>query len=114
MTGAATGAPKPLAIAARPVPGGVRFSVTDTGIGISHSDQQKIFTKFFRSEDYRTRASSGTGLGLYITKKLAALLHADITAESRLNQGSTFTLTVPDLPPAVNPDSPPSGHLTEK
>ncbi|HUB93543.1 MAG TPA: PAS domain-containing sensor histidine kinase [Verrucomicrobiae bacterium] len=85
-------------IAAHATVDGVRFSVHDTGIGMSRPDQQKIFTKFFRSEDYRTRASSGTGLGLYITQKLAMLLHADISATSELNQGSTFTLTVPNLP----------------
>lgn len=86
-------------IGARAAENGVRFSVQDTGIGMSRSDQQKIFHKFFRSEDYRTRASTGTGLGLYITQKLAALLQADIGVTSELNHGSTFTLTVPDLPP---------------
>ena len=87
-----------ITVSARAVPGGVAFSVSDTGIGLSRSDQQKLFTKFFRSEDYRTRQNNGTGLGLYITKKLAALLHADISLESQLNHGSTFTLTVPNLP----------------
>ncbi len=77
---------------------GIRFTVSDTGIGMSRSDQQKLFTKFFRSEDYRTRSTNGTGLGLYITQKLAALMHAEITVTSQLNHGSTFTLTVPNLP----------------
>lgn len=77
---------------------GMQFSVADTGIGMSRSDQQKIFNKFFRSEDYRTKATTGTGLGLYITKKLTDLLHAEITTASNLNHGSTFTLTVPNLP----------------
>jgi len=76
---------------------GVSVSVTDTGIGISKSDQDKIFDKFFRSEDYRTRESAGTGLGLYVTVKLLELLHADIDLESTLNSGSTFTVTFPDL-----------------
>ncbi len=79
---------------------GIRFSIQDTGIGMSRSDQQKIFRKFFRSEDYRTRASNGTGLGLYITQKLATLLQANIDVTSELNHGSTFTLTVPNLPQA--------------
>jgi len=86
-----------ITIGAHTVPGGIRFSVADTGIGMSHSDQQKLFTKFFRSEDYRTRSTNGTGLGLYITQKLAAILHAEIVVTSRLNHGSVFTLTVPDL-----------------
>lgn len=76
---------------------GVKFTVEDTGIGISKGDQEKIFDKFFRSEDYRTRANSGTGLGLYVTMKLARLLHAEISVESELNQGSTFTIFIPDL-----------------
>ena len=76
---------------------GVRFTVSDTGIGISKPDQEKIFDKFFRSEDYRTRQNSGTGLGLYVTMKLARLLHAEISVESELNEGSTFTIFIPNL-----------------
>ena len=78
-------------------PKGVRFTVHDTGIGISRTDQEKIFDKFFRSEDFRTRANNGTGLGLYVTMKLARLLHADISVESELNQGSTFTIFIPNI-----------------
>lgn len=84
-------------IRAQDQPGGVRFAVADTGIGISHSDQKRVFDKFFRSEDYRTRKTSGTGLGLYVAAKLARLLHADITLESKLNSGSTFGIFVPDF-----------------
>lgn len=73
------------------------FSVADTGIGLSKADQKRIFEKFFRSEDYRTRESSGTGLGLYVTAKLAHRLNARITLESDLNKGTTFTITVPSL-----------------
>jgi PAS domain S-box-containing protein len=76
---------------------GFLFAVKDTGIGISHADQEKIFNKFFRSEDYRTRSTGGTGLGLYVTKKLATLLHANISVESKLDQGSTFSIYVPNL-----------------
>jgi PAS domain S-box-containing protein len=76
---------------------GVTFSVKDTGIGISKTDQQKIFEKFFRSEDFRTRENSGTGLGLYITKKLAKIIDARFNIESQLNVGSTFSVTIPDL-----------------
>ncbi|HSX07027.1 MAG TPA: ATP-binding protein [Candidatus Saccharimonadia bacterium] len=76
---------------------GVMFTVTDTGIGISKSDQEKVFDKFFRSEDYRTRQNNGTGLGLYVTMKLARLIHAEISLESELNHGSTFSIFIPDL-----------------
>ncbi len=70
-------------------------TVHDTGIGISASDKAKIFAKFYRSEDYRTRATGGTGLGLYITKKLAERLGFEIEFTSKLNHGSTFTLHLP-------------------
>ncbi len=86
-----------ITIGATPDPKGVRFSVTDTGIGISKADQEKIFDKFFRSEDYRTRQSNGTGLGLYVTMKLARLLHAEISVESELDHGSAFTIFIPNL-----------------
>lgn len=78
-------------------PDGVEFAVSDTGIGISKSDQEKVFDKFFRSEDYRTRQNNGTGLGLYVTMKLARLIHANISMHSELNKGSTFTIFVPNL-----------------
>jgi signal transduction histidine kinase len=73
----------------------ITFSVKDTGIGISKSDQQKVFGKFYRSEDYRTRESSGTGLGLYVAQKLAHKIGTQITLTSRLNIGSTFSITLP-------------------
>jgi PAS domain S-box-containing protein len=75
----------------------VLFEVSDSGIGISKADQERVFDKFFRSEDYRTRESSGTGLGLYVTMKLIRLLHADITLKSELNKGSTFSVLIPNL-----------------
>ena len=74
--------------------GTVAFSVADTGIGVSTSDQKRLFEKFFRSEDYRTRENAGTGLGLHITQKLAAKVGGKIEVSSKLNEGSTFTLTV--------------------
>lgn len=75
--------------------GNAIFSVADTGIGLNKADQKRVFDKFFRSEDYRTRESSGTGLGLYVTAKLAKRIGATITLESELNKGTTFTITVP-------------------
>jgi two-component system phosphate regulon sensor histidine kinase PhoR len=78
-------------------PRGVKFSISDTGIGISKADQEKVFDKFFRSEDFRTRQVNGTGLGLYVTVKLTRLIHAEIDLTSELNKGSTFTVFVPNL-----------------
>ena len=68
----------------------IRFMVEDTGIGISKSDQKKIFDKFYRSEDYRTRETGGTGLGLYVSSKLAYKLDTKIELSSKLNHGSKF------------------------
>jgi len=73
----------------------VIFSIKDTGIGISKPDQVKVFDKFYRSEDYRTRETGGTGLGLYVAAKLAHKLGAKIQLTSRLNFGSTFSLILP-------------------
>ncbi len=85
---------------AEPGPGnhGVVLSVTDTGIGISVADQKQLFSKFFRSEDYRTRQTNGTGLGLYITKRLAQRMGGEIWVKSKLNQGSTFSVSIPAHP----------------
>lgn len=74
---------------------GIEFAVKDTGIGISKSDQKRIFEKFYRSEDYRTRESSGTGLGLYVVQKLAKKLGIVIEVESHLNHGSSFSFLLP-------------------
>jgi two-component system phosphate regulon sensor histidine kinase PhoR len=76
--------------------GSINFAVKDSGIGISKSDQSHIFEKFFRSEDYRTRESSGTGLGLYVTAKLAKMLGTEIKVTSELNHGSEFSFSLPE------------------
>jgi len=84
-------------VSAKKAKNGVTFSVTDTGIGISKGDQARVFDKFFRSEDYHTRAQNGTGLGLHVTRKLALLAEAEISLESELGKGSTFTIYFPNL-----------------
>jgi signal transduction histidine kinase len=71
--------------------GVLTFEVKDTGIGISKADQAKVFKKFYRSEDYRTRETGGTGLGLYVAIKLAKKLGTTIKLTSRLNHGSSFS-----------------------
>lgn len=84
-------------IGAKPADKGVAIWIEDTGIGISIGDQERIYDKFFRSEDFRTRKNNGTGLGLYVTMKLARLIHADIHTKSRINEGSCFTIFFPNL-----------------
>jgi signal transduction histidine kinase len=73
----------------------VQFSVTDQGIGISQSDQKKLFEKAFRSEDEQARRVKGTGMGLYICKKQADRIGAKLWFESKFRHGSTFYLEVP-------------------
>jgi PAS domain S-box-containing protein len=84
-------------VTARAKHGKVHFAVQDSGIGISRGDQQKIFNKFYRSEDYRIRETNGTGLGLYVSAKLAHKIGAQISVSSRLNHGSTFGFDLPQI-----------------
>lgn len=73
----------------------VIVGVTDTGAGIAKSEQAKVYQKFWRSEDPLTRSTGGTGLGLFITAKLAHRLGAELRLESQLKVGSTFAIVVP-------------------
>ncbi len=75
------------------------IAVKDTGLGIGKNEQAKIFNKFYRVEDFRTRETSGTGLGLYVSQSLAKKLSGKITVDSRINFGSTFSLIIPNKPP---------------
>ncbi|MEI7689698.1 MAG: ATP-binding protein [Candidatus Saccharibacteria bacterium] len=76
--------------------GKINFAVKDTGIGIGKSDIDKVFDKFYRSEDYRTRETGGTGLGLYVAAKLAHKMGTKIVLSSRLNIGSKFSFELPE------------------
>ncbi|MCE1252859.1 MAG: GAF domain-containing protein [Anaerolineae bacterium] len=73
----------------------LHMCVRDTGIGISEEDQRKIFQKFFRSEDPKTREAPGTGLGLSITKSLVEKQGGKIWFESEFRKGTAFHFTVP-------------------
>jgi signal transduction histidine kinase len=73
----------------------VHIWVKDDGIGISAEDQQKIFSKFFRSDDQKAREAPGTGLGLNITKSLVEMQGGKIWFESEFRKGTTFHFTVP-------------------
>lgn len=75
---------------------GARFSVTDTGSGISAEDQQRIFTRFFRADASRERASGGAGLGLAIAKAIVSAHGGDIEVKSALGVGSTFAVILPN------------------
>ena len=79
----------------------VQFTVSDTGIGISKEDQDKLFTKFFRTGLANT--IEGTGLGLTISKRLVELMGGEISFTSQLKKGSSFTF---ELPLSINPKNP--------
>ncbi|MGE5467378.1 MAG: sensor histidine kinase, partial [Ignavibacteria bacterium] len=70
------------------------LSVTDTGPGIREADRAKLFQAFSQMEEGSTRRHEGTGLGLYLSQKLAALLHGELTLTSREGEGSTFMLAL--------------------
>jgi signal transduction histidine kinase len=69
--------------------------VTDNGIGISEQDQPMVFEKFYRAKDPRVEKVTGSGLGLALAMEVARLHGGGITLSSKLDQGSTFTLTIP-------------------
>jgi len=73
----------------------VEIAVTDRGIGIARSDQERVFERFFRVDKARSRATGGTGLGLAIVKHVAANHNGAIRLWSQQGTGSTFTLSIP-------------------
>src|SRR5207248_3740123 len=73
----------------------VVLMVTDTGVGIAEDEQALIFEKFRQGANPLTREHAGTGLGLSIVKELSKLLGGEVTLQSELGRGSTFTVTLP-------------------
>jgi two-component system, sensor histidine kinase and response regulator len=69
-----------------------RFSVVDTGMGIKAADREQLFAVFQQVASSATRRHEGTGLGLYISQKLALLIRGEIDFESEYGKGSTFVL----------------------
>jgi signal transduction histidine kinase len=70
-------------------------AVSDTGPGISQSDQGKIFEEFQQADNSATKAKGGTGLGLAIARRIMEMHGGRLWVESELGGGSTFTFTLP-------------------
>jgi two-component system, OmpR family, sensor histidine kinase SenX3 len=84
-----------IVVSARPAGDSVEISVSDQGIGIPESAQERIFERFFRVDAARSRATGGTGLGLAIVKHVAVAHGGEVTVWSKEGSGSTFTLRLP-------------------
>ena len=77
----------------------VRIQIKDTGHGISSEDIPRIFDKFFRAKNDKTKGISGTGLGMSITKAIVDAHLGAISVDSRMRQGTTVTIELPLLKP---------------
>jgi signal transduction histidine kinase len=87
-------------------------TVKDEGIGIAPQHISALFTRFGRVITPETQHLPGTGLGLYLSRQLARLQGGDITVESKHGRGSTFTLHLPEVGAAREPEPEPADHET--
>jgi PAS domain S-box-containing protein len=84
-----------VSISLQQVDSSVEMVVADDGIGISPEDQERLFTRFFRGQEARSRLTPGTGLGLSIVRDIARAHGGDCTVASEPGVGTTFTVTLP-------------------
>ncbi|TWX72673.1 response regulator [Colwellia sp. C1TZA3] len=80
----------------------IKISVSDTGIGIPSDKLKSIFEAFQQADGGTSRTYGGTGLGLSISKELIHMLGGKISVTSKINEGSTFSITIPKMNKAIN------------
>jgi len=84
-----------VSVRVEPANGAVRILVADSGPGISFAEQQRIFEKFYRAGPELTRATGGTGLGLYISRELVQRMGGSLDVRSVPGAGATFVVELP-------------------
>jgi signal transduction histidine kinase len=90
-------------VVARPHPAGAEIEVTDTGVGIDAAELPRIFERFFRGSRANEARGSGSGLGLAIVRSIVEMHGGTVTVESRLGNGSRFTVVLPRDPRTAEP-----------
>lgn len=83
----------------------LRIAVTDTGIGIPEDEHERIFQAFTQTSNHDARKYGGTGLGLTITRRIVELMQGKVTLQSRPGEGSTFTVSLKQVPVTDPPAS---------
>ncbi len=79
----------------QPVSGFCKISLKDSGVGINENDLPKVFNKFYTVENINGFSEQGSGIGLALVKELVEIHKGSITVESKINEGSTFTVSFP-------------------
>ena len=90
----------------------MKISISDTGIGIASVKIEFLFEKFTQADSSSTRKYSGTGLGLSISKRLTELMGGSIHVESKVGEGSTFSVTL-RLPVDSQPEVVPTANVLQ-
>jgi signal transduction histidine kinase len=85
----------PVTVRITPNDSSAELDVIDEGIGVAAADQPRLFTRFGRIENAATMHTSGTGLGLWLSREIARMHDGDLTLDSEPGRGSTFTLEIP-------------------